>query len=368
MSAAEARVSALRAKFDHRPLLLTKPGSVNWVLGGLSDPIDLAASSDPVWVVVTNEGRALITNEIEGPRIRSDFQIDSTEWELLTVPWFIPGAGLTAAGTFGGCQLSNFISDRDDVGLDITPAIVRARMVLSEPEQVDLRLLGTDAASALVAGMDDWRPGVTTDLDVAARVSYELEKRGAKAVCLIVGGDERLRWFRHPLAIGEVVRDALMAVVVARRGGLHVAATRIAVRRADDPIIDLVKKLVHVNDQVLRASLPGNTWGAATATLADGYERIGHPQAWREHFQGGPIAFDQREFELAPGQRDSQYWGVTSATGTAVAWNPSLKGGAKIEDTYLVGASDLELVTKSEGWPVTSSPGGPLRSQVKVVE
>jgi len=368
MNAAASRVTSLRAKFDDRPLLLTTPGSVNWILGGLSDPIDLAASSDPVWVVVTNDGRALITNEIEGPRIRSDFQIDPTGWELLTVPWFDSGAGLAAACAFGGHQLSDFISDRDDVGLNITPAIVRARMILSEPEQVDLRSLGADAARALVAGIDDWRPGVTTDLDVAARVSYELEKRGAKAMCLIVGGDERLRSFRHPLAIGEVVRDALMAVVVARRGGLHVAATRIAVRRADDPIIDLVKTLVHVNDQVLKASLPGNTWGAATATLADGYERIGYSQAWREHFQGGPIAFEQREFELAPGQHDSQYWGVASATGAAVAWNPSLKGGAKIEDTYLVGVSDLELVTKAEGWPVTSSPGGPLRSQVKVVE
>jgi len=147
-----------------------------------------------------------------------------------------------------------------------------------------------------------------------------------------------------------------------------VAATRIAVRRADDPIIDLVKKLVHVNDRVLQASLPGNTWGSATATLADGYERIGHPHAWREHFQGGPIAFEQREFELAPGQRDAQYWGVASVAGTAIAWNPSLKGGAKIEDTYLVGESDLELVTKCDGWPVTSSPRGPLRSRVKVVE
>lgn len=368
MNAAASRASSLRASFDGRPLLLTTPGAVNWITGGLSDPIDLAASSDPVWVVVTNEGRALITNEIEGPRILSDFQIDASEWEVLTVPWFDSGAGLAAACAFGGCQLSDFISDREDVGLNIAPAIVGARMILSEPEQVDLRSLGADAARALIAGIGDWRPGVTTDFDVAARVNYELEKRGAKALCLIVGGDERLRSFRHPLAIGDVVRDALMAVVVARRGGLHVAATRIAVRRADDPIVDLVKKLVHVNDQVLRASLPGNTWGAATATLADGYERIGYPRAWREHFQGGPIAFEQREFELAPGQHDSPYWGVTSATGAAVAWNPSLKGGAKIEDTYLVGVSDLELVTKSEGWPVTSSPGGPLRSQVKVVE
>ena len=367
-NAARSRSDALRAQFDDRPLLLTTPGSVNWITGGLSDPIDVTVPSDPIWVVETTEGRALITNEIEAPRIVSDFQVSSSGWEVIAVPWFDPSAALVAATTFSGRSLRDFISDRDEVGLNVTSNIVRTRMVLSEPEQDELRTLGADAANALAVGVDEWRPGVTTDFDVAARVSYELERNGAKAVCLIVGGDERLRSFRHPLAIGEVVRDALMAVVVARRGGLHVAATRIAVRRANDPIIELVETLADVNDGVLKASLPGRTWGTAVATLAEGYARIGHPGAWREHFQGGPIAFEQREFELVPGVLDSPYWDLASAKGAAIAWNPSLKGGAKIEETYLVGASDLELVTRSEGWPVTSSPGGPLRSQVKVVQ
>ena len=341
---------------------------MNWITGGLSDPIDLTASSDPVWVVETSQGRALITNEIEGPRILSDFKFDETKWTVLTVPWFDDNAALAAASAYSGRPLSEFISDRDDVGLNISSEIVSARMVLSEPEQDELRSLGVDVADALAAGVDDWRPGATTDRAVAARVSYELEFRGAKAVCLIVGGDERLRRFRHPLAIGDVVHDALISVVVARRGGLHVAATRIAVRRAHDPIIGLVEELADVNDAVVKASLPGMSWGAAVGELAMGYARIGQPQAWREHYQGGPIAFEQREFELAPGRNDSPHWNLASAKGAAIAWNPSLKGGAKIEETYLVGTSDFELVTKSERWPVTSSSDGPLRSQVKVIE
>ena len=37
--------------------------------------------------------------------------------------------------------------------------------------------------------------------------------------------------------------------------------------------------------------------------------------------------------------------------GHAVAWNPSLPGGAKAEDTYLVHADGLERVTTGPGWP-----------------
>jgi Xaa-Pro dipeptidase len=185
-------------------------------------------------------------------------------------------------------------------------------------------------------------------------------------VCLIVGGDERLRSFRHPLAVGDVVRDALMAVVVAKRAGLHAAATRLCVRSVDDDIVTLMKTLDAVNDTVLEASLPGGTWGETMIALANAYDAAGYPGAWREHFQGGPIGFEQREFEIAPTQEDSPFWSLERQRHTAVAWNPSLGGGAKIEETYLVG-DGLELLTGTPSWPLVEGSDGSLRSAVRVL-
>ena len=54
------------------------------------------------------------------------------------------------------------------------------------------------------------------------------EGGGADAPVLIVGGDDRLRRYRHPMAAGAPARELVMAVVVARRAGLHAAATRFA--------------------------------------------------------------------------------------------------------------------------------------------
>ena len=44
-----------------------------------------------------------------------------------------------------------------------------------------------------------WRPGAT-DRDVMAAVAAGCEAAGIVPVCLIVGGDDRLARFRHPLA------------------------------------------------------------------------------------------------------------------------------------------------------------------------
>jgi Xaa-Pro aminopeptidase len=258
------------------------------------------------------------------------------------------------------------LSDVDEFGTNVRDALVSARLVLSEPERDELRELGTLVGEALGAGIDAWLPGVSTDFDVAGVISGALEAQGAKAVCLIVGGDDRLRSFRHPLAIGEVLYDAIMAVVVARRAGLHVAATRVCVRRADDEIVTLMKALEPINDAVLTASTPGGTWGGALDALAVGYRDAGEHGAWREHYQGGPIGFEQREFELAPTQYDSPFWNLPRSANTAVAWNPSLRGGAKIEETYLVG-DQLELLSATPQWPLVDGPHGSRRSALKVL-
>jgi Xaa-Pro dipeptidase len=360
--------SSVRARHDDRPLLLTAPGSVNWITGGLSDTLDITSPFDPVWAVETSNARALITSEIEAPRLRGDFDLDALGWDLIAVPWFEANEPLVAACRFAGRSARDFISDREGIGDAVVDDIVRARMVLTQPEQDELRILGSLAAYALETSIDHWRPGTSSDFEIAALVSAALERHGAKAVCLIVGGDDRLRDYRHPLAIGATLSNAVMAVVVARRGGLHVAATRTAVTSENDPIISLTNEVEVVHQEVLRATVPGATWGDATEALAKGYENIGQPGAWREHFQGGPIAYEQREFELSPGQHDSPYWDSACELGMAVAWNPSLRGGAKIEETYLLGNDGPALVTNCQGWGLTPPGAGPQHSTVKVVQ
>lgn len=367
-SAVRRGSSSVRARNNDRPLLFTTPGSVNWITGGLSDTVDVTSSNDPVWVVETSSARALITSEIEAPRLRGDFDLDALGWELIAVPWFEADAPVVAACRFAGRSVRDFISDREGLGTAVVGDIVLARMTLTPPEQDELRTLGALAAFALETSIDQWRPGTTSDFEIAALVSATLERYGAKAVCLIVGGDNRLRHYRHPLAIGEAPSTAVMAVVVARRGGLHVAATRTAVTSENDPILSLTNDVELVHHEVLRATVPGATWGDATCALAKGYENIGQPDAWREHFQGGPIAYEQREFELAPGQHESTYWDSQCESGMAVAWNPSLGGGAKIEETYLLGTDGPTLVTNCQGWGLTPLGAGPQHSVIKIVQ
>ena len=176
---------------------------------------------------------------------------------------------------------------------------------------------------------------------------------GAFGACLIVGGDDRVERFRHPLAAARPVHRLLMAVVVAERHGLHAAATRFAIAR---PLSDSVRAArraaADAERAVLDASRPSATYGDALLALADAYANAGHAGEWRNHYQGGPIGYRQRDFEIVPSQVDSRWFTAPIAVGTALAWNPSVAGGGKCEDTYLVEEDSLRRLTDTADWPL----------------
>jgi Xaa-Pro dipeptidase len=341
-------------------LVLTGPAAVAWACGGVAPPIDRTASIDLVWAVFTLDGAALISTCVEADRILDEYGPSAHGFaELVTVPWQDPDAFVTAAARLAGAPAGRLASDGHCAfGLDASDDLVALRLALCGAEQEDLAELGQEAAAALESALIAWRPG-ERDLDIQARCAAQLEAAGADAPVLIVGGDERLERYRHPMAVGAPVRHLVMAVTVARRGGLHVAATRFAsAGPVDSSYADLRRRVLAIEDAVLSASRPGATYGTVLAALDAGYAQANAPGEWANHYQGGPIGFAQREFELAPDQIGSRWYREPIAAGHAIAWNPSLPGGAKAEDTYLVvDGGQLARVTSTPGWPEEPDDG-----------
>jgi len=147
-----------------------------------------------------------------------------------------------------------------------------------------------------------------------------------------------------------------------------VAATRSAVTSADDPILELTEKLEPVHRAVLRSSLPGHGWGDARRGLAKGYENIGQPAHGANTSRVDRLPSNSASSNSRPLKTDSPYWTSTVSPTLRSRWNPSLRGGAKIEETYLVSNDGFELLTSSGAWATTANDGGMQHSQVKVVQ
>jgi len=358
--AAGGAAGSTAAAEDPGGLVVTGPAAVAWACGGVAPPVDRTAATDLVWAVFTPVGAALITTNVEADRIRDEYDPAAHGFtNLVVVPWHDASAFVTAAERLAGAPARSLAADGHPAfGIDATDDLVGLRLALSAPEQDDLAELGHDAAAALQSALSGWRPG-ERDLDIQARCAAALEAAGTDAPVLIVGGDDRQERYRHPMAVGAPVHRVVMAVVVARRAGLHVATTRFAAAApVDSALLDLRRRVLAIDEAVLRASRPGATYGGALDALDAAYAHAGAPGGWAGHYQGGPIGFAQREFEVAPGQTGTRWYGEPIAAGHALAWNPSLPGGAKVEDTYLVtDAGELASVTFAPGWPAEPDDG-----------
>ena len=341
-------------------LVLTRPATVAWATGGIAPPVDRSADTDLVWAVITPAGAGLITTEVEAGRIAEEYQPAVHGFtELATVPWYRPEEFVRAAEDLAGAPAARLAGDGHPAFAgDASDDLIEARLALSGPEQEELRDLGGAAAGALEDALISWAPG-ERDLDVQARVAASLEGCGADAPVLIVGGDDRARRYRHPMAAGAPVHHLAMAVVVARRGGLHAAATRFACAGPLGAEFQALRdRVCRIERDTLAASRPGCSYGEVLAALDRGYTREGAAGGWAGHYQGGPIGYAQREFEIAPRQPDSRWSAARIEPGHAVAWNPSLPGGAKAEDTYLVHETGLERITTGPDWPTGQGDDG----------
>jgi Xaa-Pro dipeptidase len=342
------RVRELLAAHDARAAVLTGAGPVAWLTAGITNPIERGNPASPLWLVVTHDDASALTTNVEHPRLLEP--LARTGLPLTAVAWYEPDAFTEAVAAIAGPDPSVILSDDASVGGGADD-LVSVRLALLPSERERLAELGRDATQALESALRDWQPG-ERDFDIQARAVEHLERVGALGVCLFVGGDERVEDFRHPLPVGARVERFVMAVVVAERGGLHAASTRFAsAGRLPAAVAEAQAAAFAIEAATLDACRVGATYGDVLRTLESAYGAAGHPGVWRDHYQGGPIGYRQREFEIVPTQTGSRWYETRLEDGHAVAWNPSVAGGGKAEDTFLLTGGELRQVTETGAWP-----------------
>jgi Xaa-Pro aminopeptidase len=355
----EPKLELLRLLLERRSLpavALTGVGDVAWLTDGLTNRIEPGNPTSPVWLVVTGVGAAAVTNEVERPRLEAESGLPELGIEIHAAPWYDGEAQIRLVEEIAGVPREKI----GGLGVDVSDDLVELRLALSAAEQERLYALGADAASALENALRAWAPG-ELDFDVQACVAERLEQAGAFGACLIVGGDDRVEQFRHPIAVGRPMSRLVMAVVVAERHGLHAAATRFACAgRLADGVRRARACALSIEDATLRACVPGAAYGDVLRALDRAYADTGNAGAWAAHYQGGPIGYRQREFEIAPSQTGSRWFATRLQPGHAVAWNPSVAGGGKAEDTYLVETHGVRRLTETGTWPLEYGRPGVL--------
>jgi Xaa-Pro aminopeptidase len=319
-------------------VVATEAPTVRWLLCGRGRPVVFGLAA---YIVVVGEDETVVLHpDIEASRVDAEERLEELGVRVETFPWFEgPDAVLAdlAPGFAAAAELEN------EVGT------LRREL---RPEEVDrYRAAARDSAAAMVETLATVTPD-TTELEATAELGAACLRRGLSTPVLLAGGEGRQEVHRHPIPTRARLGGHALLAVTAERAGLHVSITRLV--SFGDPPAELARRVrlaAEVDAAMLSASRPGTPLDEILRVAADAYEQRGFPEEWRRHHQGGITGYAGREVFATPGEA------TPLPRVGAVAWNPSVTGGGKSEDTALVTEDGLEILTRTPELPEVELDG-----------
>ena len=324
-------------------LLLRRVSSFAWATCGAASYVNTAATEGGAALLITPDRRWVITNNIEATRLEQEEKLADQGWEFHVAPWHSTQDSIAELAR--GLKLGADVPYPD--ATDLSAAVAALRTQLTDEEIERFRELGSICAEAMDSAIRAIRPG-QTEYQIAARLGAEAQSRGAQPIVNLIATDQRIYSFRHPLPTDKPMERYAMLILCGRRRGLVASITRLV---HYGPLPEEIRRKANAVAQIdatfIAATRPGRTLSEVFARAQAAYAQAGFADEWRLHHQGGPAAYEAREWIATPDSRE-----VVSA-GQAYAWNPSITG-AKSEDTILVGPDGNQVLTSIAGWPTLS--------------
>ena len=316
-------------------VLLSSRANFSWLTGGRSNHVRSDSEKGVASLWVTPTQAELWCNSIEEKRFQQE-EAQGLPFTYRVYSWYEKFKPV----------LPKAISDDGAFGLPALPAEIGQLRWSLIPEEIQrYRKLGKLSGEAMeIVGKRikvGWREN-----QVAAELSKELVDRGLEASVILVGSDERLRRFRHPIPTSNKISRSVMMVICAKGWGLIANLTRIV--HFGQLSMDL--RLRHHACLQVECAMWSQTRVGVEArevfqTCVSEYSAQGFPGEWKKHHQGGPTGYDTRDYLATP---DCIHRLVENQ---AIAWNPSITG-TKSEDTVLLSKKGLELLTPTLHWPM----------------
>jgi len=339
----EGRVREFLDKRGLAGILLCRQDNFSWFTAGKANSVVMGADIGFTPILVTPTKKYIITNNIEAPRIMEE-EVQNQGFKLVSLAWyhfdneFLNRVKNLAEGRVG--------SDAPFPGLELVAReFSELRYILTADEIERYRWLGTQSTKAMEESCREIIVG-QSEFEIGACLAKKLFNQGITPSVLLVGTDERIFNYRHPVPTEKKLQKYAMIVVVAVKGGLNVALTRL-VHFGPPPqeIVEKHKAVVNVDATLITSTVPGKSYSEIFDKGARAYAQAGYPDEWKKHFQGGPIGYGPREFNATFETHQEVL------VNQAVAWNPTITG-VKSEDTFIVTGKDREMITTTANWPM----------------
>ncbi len=345
------RLVRMLAENELDAVILNAQHNFAWLTGGGLNGVDLSRENGVASLMVSRDGeRTLLANNIELPRMLAE-QVSG--FEPLEFSWQNEKADGSIALKHAMQLLGSDARIATDIPMFAGAPVIEGKIAacryrLTTEEQDRYRSLGRDAGRAMDQLAQIVEQG-DSEIEIAEKLRHELGTAGIASVVTLVAVDERISQFRHPLPTAKRWEKTLLAVTCAKRHGLIASLSRmISIGEPNDDLKRKTEAAAHVNAALSNATRPVATGAELYKVASEAYAASGFADDIDRHHQGGAAGYKTRDWVAHPQS------GEIVQPDQAFAWNPSITG-TKVEDTTIVTADGVQIITSSQRFPQIES-------------
>jgi len=335
------RIRSFMEKSGYQGTLFLTQHNFSWLTCGGDDSIIHGVEQGFGNILVTQDDIYLLTNNIEMPRIVGE-ETDELDFKTGEYNWAEGSIQTSINGIIGDGKLA--LDSAFSKGAVEQTQLDLLRVPLTESEVSRYKELGQMCAQAMDETMRGLNPGMT-EYEIQGLIGQKLLSQGIYPLVLLVGTDDRIFKYRHPMPTAKKLERYCMVVICAAKWGLVLNMTRL-VYFGDLPneIQQKYQALKHVDMAYITATKPGRKLSDVFTAGKKIYKEVGFEGEEKKHFQGGTCGYLTREQGLSP---DNEY---VIQDGEIFAHNPSITG-VKLEDSILIQGDNYEILTLLDSWP-----------------
>jgi Xaa-Pro aminopeptidase len=337
----EGRLREWMARAGLDAIILNRQDQFAWITAGGDNRVVVTSETGFAYLVITPAKKWLVAYTIDANRFMEE-QVSGLGYELISMFWHEGSTQERAMSLVKGLRVG---SDTPIPGARMLGAELTAlHYPLTDLDLRRIRWVARTSHQLLTGLAHEIEPGMT-EIDIAARIAEVYTRSGFTVDVMIVGADERVFRYRHPLPTGAALKRYALLHPGARRWGLHANLTRLvhfgppsqAVRRAVDGVLA-------IEGQILRRLEPGLAFADLLVEQKRWYAQAGFADEWNYHFQGGITGYILADptVSLNPAAQ--------VLTGQAFDYFVTITG-AKTENLAVLTPAGIELLSVGGEWP-----------------
>ena len=343
----DVKLSRVRELMDQEGLsgvLLMRHNNFAWITAGGNSVVTLYLEGGVASVLITKDKQYVLTNLIEGPRMRDEVLVEELGFELIVQDWYEDRTTEIIADICG---------DISKVGCDMH--FSNTRMMNDKINPLHYSLLENEIARymhlgyVLSATLEEYivtvRPGMT-EVEMTGGLAHALWKKGIDQVLFLTTADERAVKHRHGIPTDNVLKKHLYMSVNGRYKGLITTVTRVV--HFDKPDASLIKKFddaTEIECRSIAAIKVGQSDLQGYRACKKAYEDLGYANMWPLHGQGGAQSYYNRDYMLTESSHR------ITVPNQGYCFNPVLDN-VKTEDAFIATENGPLFITRPVTFPV----------------